>query len=243
MDPVSFFGRMNALMRGNPPSAADAPIMRRFATIGMVLPNKFDLRTTEIGGIETLKQGARAGLARITREAAKPQGKQISGWDVMYGLGRYDTDYLFRAVIAMIALGANLPEDALYPRATKDADGQALVGSNQYVIRFAKGQVPPVDGFWSLTMYNSRQFFVQNPINRYAIGDRDSLKFESDGSLTLYIQNESPGEDKESNWLPAPKDAFNLFLRLYSPRKEILEGAWQPPAIKRTNLAPVTKVA
>ena len=114
-----------------------------------------------------------------------------------------------------------------------DAEGKALTGANRYVIRFAKGQLPPVGAFWSLTMYNSKQAFVDNPINRYAIGDRDKLKFDDDGSLTLYVQHESPGKDKESNWLPAPKDEFNLFMRLYWPKQEILDGTWKPPAVER----------
>ena len=109
----------------------------------------------------------------------------------------------------------------------------ADVFSNRYEIQFAKGQLPPVGAFWSITMYNSNQFFAKNPIGRYAIGDRDKLKFNNDGSLTLYLQNESPGKDKESNWLPAPKDSFNLFMRLYWPKKEILDGIWSPPAVVR----------
>jgi hypothetical protein len=109
-----------------------------------------------------------------------------------------------------------------------------LSGLNQYEITFLKGQLPPVGAFWSITLYNSRQFFVKNPIKRYAIGDRDNLKFNSDGSLTLYVQTTSPGNDKESNWLPAPSDTFSLFMRLYWPHKEILEGTWRPPGIERT---------
>jgi hypothetical protein len=117
------------------------------------------------------------------------------------------------------------------------------MGTNRYVIRFAKDHLPPVEAFWSITLYDSKQFFVQNPINRYAIGDRDKLKFDADGSLTLYVQQQSPGADKESNWLPAPNGNFNLFMRLYSPKKEILDGTWKPPAIQREGVAPGTKVA
>jgi hypothetical protein len=115
----------------------------------------------------------------------------------------------------------------------RDAEGNALTGANRYVIRFAKGQLPPVGAFGSVTMYNSKQAFVDNPINRYAIGDRDKLHFADDGSPTLHVQNESPGAGKESNWLPAPKDEFNLAMRLYWPRQEILDGAWRPPAVER----------
>jgi hypothetical protein len=148
-------------------------------------------------------------------------------------VGRYGANYLWRAVVAFIGLGANLPEDAVYPRATKDSDGQPLHGSRRYEVRFLKGQLPPVSAFWSITMYNDKQFFVPNPINRFAIGDRDKIEFNSDGSLTIYIQNESPGREKEQNWLPAPKDGFNLFMRLYWPKKEITSGSWKPPKIER----------
>ena len=161
----------------------------------------------------------------------------------MTNVGRYGTNYLFRAIVAQVGLGANLPEDAIYPRATKDGDGQPLMGTNRYVIRFPKGQLPPVGAFWSITLYDSRQFFVQNPINRYAIGDRDRLKFGDDGSLSLYVQQQSPGADKESNWLPARNGDFNLFMRLYSPKKEILDGTWKLPAIQREGVEPGTKVA
>ena len=157
----------------------------------------------------------------------------VNGWDVMGDLGRYGTNYLFRSVVAQVGLGANLPEDAIYPRATHAAGGQPLNGANRYVIVFPRGQLPPVRAFWSITMYNAKQFFIANPMDRYAIGDRDKLKFNEDGSLTLYIQTESPWKDLESNWLPAPKDSFNLFMRLYWPKQEIIDGTWKPPAVKK----------
>jgi hypothetical protein len=116
-----------------------------------------------------------------------------------------------------------------------DAQGQPLTGANRYVMRFPKGQLPPVNAFWSITMYNARQAFVQNPIDRHAIGDRDTLRFDDDGSLAIYIQTESPGKDKESNWLPAPQDSFNVFMRLYWPKKQILDGTWKMPPVERVN--------
>jgi hypothetical protein len=243
LDAVTFFTRMNALMKENPPAAADAGVMKRFAAIGVASGKPFNLQNMELDSAEALGRGIVAGQARITREAAKPQGKQINGWDVMTNVGRYGTNYLFRAIVAQVGLGANLPEDAIYPRATKDGDGQPLMGTNRYVIRFPQGQLPPVGAFWSITLYDSRQFFVQNPINRYAIGDRDRLKFGDDGSLSLYVQQQSPGADKESNWLPAPNGDFNLFMRLYSPKKEILDGTWKLPTIHREGVEPGTKVA
>jgi hypothetical protein len=233
MDASTFFSRLNALLQVNPPTAADAEAVNRFAAIGVVPGGIFDLKALDAAIVRSLERGAREGLSRIMGEAKKPQGKIVNGWEVMTNVGSYGTDYLWRAVVALIGLGANLPEDAIYPRAMKDIDGKPLMGTKGYVVEFDKGQLPPVNAFWSITMYNSQQFFVKNPIQRFAIGDRDKLKMNDDGSLTLYVQNESPGKDKESNWLPAPTDSFNLFMRLYWPRDEIVEGIWKMPPVRR----------
>ncbi len=233
MDAATFFGRLNALMKYNPPRPTDEEAVKRFASIGIGPGKAFDLKSLDPAVARGVEASIRDAQAQIVAEAKKPHGKTINGWEFMDNLGNYGTDYLWRAVVALVGLGANLPEDAVYPRATKDADGQPFNGANRYEIRFAKGQLPPVSAFWSITMYNSQQFFEKNPINRYAIGDRDKLNFNSDGSLSLYLQNESPGKDRESNWLPAPKDSFNLFMRLYWPKKEILAREWQPPKVVR----------
>ncbi len=233
MNAATFFSRLNARMKDNPPSPADAITLQSFARIGVapgmpfradklgpVLANRFD------GAVIDAQQ-------KIMAQAKFPHGKNVNGWELMTNVGRYGTDYLLRAIVAMVGLGANLPEDAIYSRAIKDADGRALTGASRYEVRFQKGQLPPVEAFWSVTMYNDRQFFVPNPIERYAIGDRDKLQFNRDGSLSLYIQHESPGKDRESNWLPAPEGAFNLIMRLYWPKKEIINGTWKPPRIER----------
>jgi hypothetical protein len=205
--------------------------LKRYASIGVVAGKSFDLKSLNPAVAKGLEASIRDAQAKIIANAKAPHGKTLNGWEFMSNVGSYGTSYLWRAVVALVGLGANLPEDAVYPRATKDSNGQPFSGANRYTIRFAKGQLPPVGAFWSITMYNSNQFFVKNPIGRYAIGDRDKLKFNDDGSLTLYLQNESPGKEKESNWLPAPKDGFSLFMRLYWPSKEILEGSWLPPAV------------
>jgi hypothetical protein len=233
MDAATFFARLNTLMKDNPPSNADASAVNSFAAIGVAPGTPFDLKSLDQVVAKSVEGSVKTAQAKIVAEARKPHGKKVNGWDVMTNLGRYGTDYLFRSVIALVGLGANLPEDAIYPRATEDTDGQPLTGANSYVVHFPKGQLPPVNAFWSLTMYNSKQFFVQNPINRYAIGDRDKLKFNDDGSLTINIQHESPGKEKESNWLPAPADQFNMFMRLYWPKKEIEDGAWKMPGVER----------
>jgi hypothetical protein len=109
-----------------------------------------------------------------------------------------------------------------------------LNGANEYVLHFAKAEIPPVNAFWSLTMYDAESYLVPNPINRYALGDRSGMKAGDDGSLTIYIQNKPPGEDRQANWLPAPKEgAFLVALRLYAPKKEVANGTWAPPPIRR----------
>ncbi len=243
MDAAAFFARMNAVMKDNPAVSADAQVMKGFAAIGITPGKPFNLREHDTAVAEGLEQGLKAGRARIDAEAKKPFGKKVNGWEIMTDVGRYGTNYSVRAMVALIGLGANLPEDAVYPRATVDAGGNPLVGTNRYVIQFPKGQLPPVGAFWSITMYNSKQFFVPNPINRYAIGDRDDLKSNDDGSVTIYIQHESPGADKESNWLPAPKDKFNLFTRLYWPKREIIDGTWKMPPVKHEGARPKTEAA
>ncbi len=138
-----------------------------------------------------------------------------------------------------IGLGANRPEDAVYPTSLKYAGGMIgrdYMGSEKYIMTFKQGQTPPVDGFWSLTMYDENFFFVANPINRYSVSAREKLKANPDGSIDLYIQNESPGKDKEANWLPAPKGKFQLMMRLYWPKAKdpsILTGSWKLPPVRK----------
>jgi hypothetical protein len=233
MDAATFFARLNALMKDNPPAAADGNALKRFAAIGVEPGKPFDLESQDPAVARGIEQAVSTAQAKIVAEGGKPHGKIVNGWQVMTNTGSYGTAYLWRAVVALIGLGANLPEDAVYPHATTDIAGQPLTGEHRYVVRFPKGQLPPVSAFWSLTVYNARQFFVQNPLNRYAIGDRDKLKFNDDGSLSLYIQHDSPGKDKESNWLPAPADSFNVFMRLYWPKKDVLNGTWKMPPIEQ----------
>jgi hypothetical protein len=141
-----------------------------------------------------------------------------------------------RALVTAIGLGANRPQDAVYPTSQKDADDHAYEGAHKYVMRFPRGQLPPVRGFWSVTMYDADYFFVNNPLNRYSISPRQNLKTNPDGSTDLYIQKDSPGADKESNWLPAPAGKFILMLRMYWPNEtnpSIINGSWTIPAVKK----------
>jgi len=149
-------------------------------------------------------------------------------------MGVYGNNYIQRATIALIGLGANHPEDAVYPIAISDADGDVMVGEQDYVLHFEANEMPPVGAFWSVTMYDELGFAVENELDRFAIGDRNDLKFNDDGSLTLYLQHERPAKDKVSNWLPAPKDGvIGVTMRLYEPKQSVLLSEWLPPAIRK----------
>jgi hypothetical protein len=158
-----------------------------------------------------------------------------NGW-LLFGpnVGNWGTDYLLRGLCDMLGPGWNIPADAVYPVSEKDADGKDFDGQRKYVLRFAKGQMPPVNGFWSLTMYDADHFFVPNALNRYTLSQRDNLAVNADGSVDIYLQAASPGKDKEVNWLPAPSAKFSVILRLYWPKEgpaSILDGSWKPPPI------------
>jgi len=237
MDAVTFFNRLNALMKTQPPSPFDGPATRRFAAVGIAPGKDFDPHLFD--SYKTVANGK----ARILAAARKYHGKHLNGWDININSGQYGTQYLLRAVAARTGFETSRPEDMLHARATVDSDGQPLTGISRYTIRLDRNQLPPVDAFWSLTVYNSRQFLASNPIDRYAIGDRNRLRFDIDGMATLYVQHESPGPDKQLNWLPVPYDDFSLSLRLYWPGKQVLDGSWKMPAIRRENAPPRLRAA
>jgi hypothetical protein len=163
----------------------------------------------------------------------------VNGWSMNTDtMGVYGNYYLKRAIVTQVGLGANLPEDAIYPLNLFDDTGKPLDGANKYTIHFDKGAAPPVNAFWSITLYDSDGFQVANALNRFALSSYFPFKINADGSLDLYFQNESPGKDKEANWLPAPKGAFNLTMRLYGPKSEALTGKWNPPAITKIQGGP-----
>jgi hypothetical protein len=149
-------------------------------------------------------------------------------------VGAYGRNYLGRAVIATAALGANTRPETVYPLAVDDARGRQLSGRHRYTIRFARGQLPPANAFWSLTMYGSDRYLVDNPIDRYAIGDRTAgLRRGPDGSLTIRVQRKRPSGAAAANWLPAPAGRFRLAMRVYEPRRPVLDGRWLPPPVNR----------
>ena len=234
MDAVAYFTLLAQLMKTNPPAAADAPQVARFASIGLVPGKDFDASKLNADFTKRIPQVAFDRIMLQFKVNAAVQA--INGWNFTTKTGIYGTDYLMRALVTAIGLGANRPQDAVYPTSLKDANGSAYDGANRYVVHFAKGQLPPAKGFWSLTMYDANYFFVANPINRYSISARQHLKQNADGSVDLLIQKESPGADKESNWLPAPSGKFILMLRLYWPSEtnpSIINGSWKIPPVKR----------
>ena len=235
MSAAAYFTLLAALMKDNPPAKEDAPMVEKLAKIGVVPGKDFDMSGLDPAVARALQRVPKEGVAKIMGHF-KDAGTNVNGWQVMTQTGRYGTHYLQRAFVTAIGLGANRPQDAVYPTSEADADGKPYSGSNKYVMHFAKGETPPVNGFWSITMYNADYFFVANPLNKYTVSPRNDLKYNADGSLDLYIQNESPGKDKEANWLPAPRDKFVLMMRLYWPREKapsIIDGSWKPPAVKR----------
>ncbi len=237
MDAAAYFKLLAALMKDNPPAEADAPMVAKLAKLGIVAGKEFDIGKLDEAAARGLKRVPRAGAEKIMAHF-KEAGVEVNGWQLTTKTGEYGTDYIQRAFITAIGLGANRPQDAVYPTSEVDGDGKPYSGANKYVMHFPKGQAPPVDGFWSLTMYNGDYFFVANPLNKYTVSPRNDLKYNDDGSLDLYIQKDSPGKDKEPNWLPAPEGKFILMLRLYRPKEKdpsILDGSWKPPAVKKVD--------
>ncbi|MEH6995213.1 DUF1214 domain-containing protein [Neobacillus drentensis] len=158
-----------------------------------------------------------------------------AGWGYIKNLGNYGSDIDTRATVAYGGIGANVNEEAFAARTFVDSTGNKLNGRNNYLMHFEKGQIPNVQAFWSLTLYDSSLFLVKNPINRYIIGDRtEGLQYNTDGSLDIYIQH-SPPLGKESNWLPASDSDFNLVMRMYQPGLGILHGSYQLPPVNKVN--------
>lgn len=235
MDAASYFTLMAELLKTNPPAPADAPMVAKLARIGIVPGQSFDRSRFDPVFASRVPQIA---VDRIMLHFRFSDGDitETNGWAYTTKTGRYGTAYLQRALVTAIGLGANRPQDAVYPVSKADADGDAYDGAKRYVMRFERGQLPPVHGFWSLTMYDKDFFFVANPLNRYSISARQDLKPNPDGSVDLLIQRESPGADREANWLPAPAGPFQLMLRMYWPDESdptILNGTWSIPQVRK----------
>jgi len=239
MDAATYFKLFAELLKSNPPTAADAPMVATLASIGIVPGKDFDASklspevTRGMAGVP--KEANEMIMNHMKRGILTGDFKLKNGFLFTTKTGVYGTNYIQRALVTAIGLGANLPQDAVYPTSEGPDVLQKYDGGKKYVMHFPKGQLPPVNGFWSLTMYDTNYFFVPNPINRYTVSQRNKLKANADGSVDLYIQNESPGPGKEENWLPAPKEGFILMMRLYWPKTtspSLLNGSWTVPRAK-----------
>jgi hypothetical protein len=234
MDAAAYFKLLATLLKDNPPTPADAPMVAQMAKIGLVPGKDWDISVLDPTIAEGVALAPKAALAKIMAHTPNA-GKNVNGWVITMPAGVYGTNYLHRACLNWQGPGWNRSEDAVLPVARVDGEGKPLSGANKYVIHFAKGEQPPVKGFWSLTMYDPEGFFVPNPVDRVDLSQRSKFNFNDDGSLDLYLQKDSPGKDKESNWLPSPAGNFGMILRLYWPNEKspsILDGSWKPPGAR-----------
>jgi len=236
LDLFDYFNLLARLMKTSPPTAADAPMVAQMARIGLVPGQEFD--PGRLGAIDRELMKTVPKLALVEMGVHLKRQKTTNGW--LYftkGVGNFGTDYLTRGMANLLGPGWNRPQDAVYPLSMKDASGEEYDGGKyKYVIQFEKGQLPPADAFWSITMYDSDFFFVPNKANRYDLARRDRLAVAPDGSVDMFLQAEPPGGNRDANWLPAPKGKFQLVMRIYAPPTtplSILDGTWTPPPVRR----------
>jgi hypothetical protein len=220
------------LTKANPPHPNDWPIRQRMARIGITPGTPLM--------ISSLGPEVRAALPRtpttsgqLLFEASKRAGTRWNGWRMMQTpIGTYGTDYQRRQVVAFSALGAPLLEDMMYMVAIADGDGKPIDSANRYVLHFDAPRLPPANAFWSVTAYDERQLLAATPTKRFAVGSRDHLTSNEDGSLDLYLQRDAPGGTKDANWLPTPREGrFSVILRLWWPKQAALDGSWLPPPL------------
>jgi hypothetical protein len=234
LDAMAYFRLLAAALKTNPPAAADAAPRAALARIGLVPGKDFDGASLDAVAMRSLAGAPSVALARIAAQGERSRAS-VNGWLVRVGgVGAYGTDYLQRASLASEELGASRLQDLVTLVAEADADGAPLDGSKRHRLRFPRGQLPPATAYWSLTLHDGRRDLAVNKLNRRALGSRDRLRFEKDGSLELVIQKDPPVKGQEANWLPAPAGPFALTLAIAWPREKpptVLDGTWKPPAI------------
>jgi hypothetical protein len=228
--PEKFFDELPQVMNEIPPLPGEESLYRMFQSV-------LDAAAKDASIKDTLTQTAVAAEDELIKPLFefRNNGRPIgNGWNSPPNGARWGTDYLSRAATARSNMYDNAPNETRYIYTDFDKERQRLIGANRYTVTFAAGQTPPVNGFWSLTVYNKEHLFEPNPLNRFSLGTKSkSMKQSADGSLTLYFQNKSPGTDRESNWVPTPTDEFSLYIRAYWPKEEILNGSWLPPSVKK----------
>jgi hypothetical protein len=232
-----YFAYAAELLKVNPHHITDQPIVARMQRIGIDPGKSFDFAALD-PAVQKALSSAPADALKLMEWKVETLARVANGWSMNTDtMGVYGNYYLKRAIIAREGLGANLPEDAIYPLNLGDEDGKPLDGANTYTLHFDQGTQPPVDAFWSVTLYDTDGFQVANALDRFAVSSWMPFKTNTDGSLDLYFQSESPGADKEANWLPAPKGPFTLTMRLYAPKAEALNGRWAPPPVRKSSPA------
>ena len=233
-----FFAYAAELIKLQPPHITDEPIIARMKRIGIEPGKSFDIDKAD-PAVKKAFERVPSGAQKLMEWKTPSLARVVNGWSMNTDtMGVYGNYYLKRAIVAQIGLGANLPEDAIYPLNLGDESGKPLDGANKYTIHFDKATIPPVNAFWSITLYDQEGYQVANSLNRFAVSSWMPFQYNPDESLDLYFQNESPGADKEANWLPAPKGPFNLTMRLYAPKSEALTGKWNPPPVTRVQEVP-----
>lgn len=240
--PVDLVNRMNAstyfslaasLLQENPPSSADAPMIARMAAIGIVPGQNFSMDKLDPAVAAALTDVPEAGQKRILANMSRMGTKTSTGWDVSLGLGKFGTNYDLRAATTYVLLGANSADDAVYPMTYTDSSGTPLNGTGRYQLHLNASDMSVAKAFWSVTLYDEKGYLVPNSLNRYAISSWMPVTKNTDGSVDIYIQAESPGDDLQGNWLPAPDGPFSLTMRLYWPEENVLNGTWTPPPVTR----------
>jgi hypothetical protein len=237
-----YFAYAAELLKLHPPHITDEPIIARMRRIGIVCGESFDIEKLAPAVKKALESAPEAGQ-KLMDWKMPTLARVANHWSMNTDtMGVYGNYYLKRAIVAYIGLGANVPEDAIYPLNLGDEAGRSLEGVHKYTIHFEKDAIPPANAFWSVTLYDQDGFQVANSLNRFAVSSWMPFKYNVDGSLDLYFQNESPGKDKEANWLPTPKGPFNLTMRLYAPKSEALTGKWNPPPVIKVQASPLLGV-
>jgi hypothetical protein len=230
-----YFAYAAELLKANPPHITDEPIIAQMKHIGIVPGQSFDIEKVPPAVKKAIEEAPAAGQALMAWKVPT-LARVANNWSMNTDtMGVYGNYYLKRAIVAQFGLGANLPEDAIYPLNLGDEAGKPLDGAYRYTLHFDKGDMPPANAFWSVTLYDAEGYQVANALNRFAVSSWMPFKHNADGSLDLYFQSQSPGKEKEANWLPAPKGEFNLTMRVYAPRSEALTGKWNPPPVRRVS--------
>jgi hypothetical protein len=233
---LEFFNILNFVLQYCPTDPSEVELMDRFAKIGVGAGKTLDVSKLSPETRTAMEQGVADAWVDFNGILKQFNEGKVTSGDVFGTREFLKNNYLYRMAAAVLGIYGNSKQEAMYPLYGVDSDGQELSGASKYTLHFANGQLPPVNAFWSLTMYRMPEsLLVANPINRYLINSAmlPQLKKDADGGVTLYIQNESPGKDKEANWLPAPKGPFMMYLRLYWPKEEALDGKWTAPPVKR----------